>query len=547
MSGDASHLGGIRRGLIILFFAVLAVCIAIIAGLAIVAANGQDRIAIDNSIHLTRSVLADYERRLAQTVLDYSYWDEAVANLVTAPDLEWADDNVGVYLYDAFGISSSYVVDENDRASYRMVGGERVESDPSTRLPKDIAGLIEEARAEPPAEVPVPASGLVANGDAVHIAAAGVLTDYDSSSATSVNMPTGSALVVTRALDPDLLAEIGGNYLLDDLRLVLQPATPATPALPLFIVGGEAVGFLAWHVALPGQRMLAWVIPSLIVGFLALMALSFVFLARTERAVRHFVSQDELLDTEKKLRRHQSELAHMARVTTMGEMASTLAHELNQPLTSIVNYADGSILRLRRGAGANNADIVDALKRISDQAVRASDMIRHIAKFVTKTEAETGPIDVNRAIRRVVGLIEPETKQKRIELRLQLAEPLAPVTASSIQVEQVILNLLRNGIESYREAEAHEREIVVQTGPSTADIAAVEVAVTDHGCGLSDVEKEKAFEPFFTTKRDGMGMGLAISRSIVEGYGGRLWAAANPDRGMTVRFTLPGAGDATAS
>ena len=254
----------------------------------------------------------------------------------------------------------------------------------------------------------------------------------------------------------------------------------------------------------------------------------------------------ELIDAENIARQRQSELAHMARVASMGEMASTLAHELNQPLTSIVNYAGGSMLRLRRDPPMDAAEVSEALQRISDQAVRASKMITHIFKFVRKTDDTVGPIDINPVIRRITALVEPEMSKNRVEVRLQLGEKLFPVAASPIQVEQVVLNLLRNGIESYGESEDEDREIIVHSSRHAADDT-VEIAVTDRGRGLSEVDAERAFEPFFTTKRDGMGMGLAISRSIVEGYGGRMWAAANPDRGMTFRFTLPSAADGAPS
>ena len=248
----------------------------------------------------------------------------------------------------------------------------------------------------------------------------------------------------------------------------------------------------------------------------------------------------ELIEAESKARQRQSELAHVTRVSTMGEMATTLAHELNQPLTAIVNYAEGSLLRMRRASGMDTTEVAEALQRISNQAVRGSEMISHIAKFVRRSDTETEPIDVNEIIRRAIALVEPELTRRRIAMRLQLVEGPPRVTANPIQVEQVILNLVRNGIESYCEPEAENREIVVHCDRCATEDA-VEIAVTDRGCGLAPADVERAFDPFFTTKPNGMGMGLSISRSIVEGYGGRLWATANPDRGMTFRCTLPSA------
>ena len=248
----------------------------------------------------------------------------------------------------------------------------------------------------------------------------------------------------------------------------------------------------------------------------------------------------QLIEAENVARQRQSELAHVTRVTTMGEMATTLAHELNQPLTAIVNYAEGSLLRMRGASGMDTAEIAEALQRISDQAVRGSEMISHIAKFVRRADTEAEPIDVNEIIRRAIALVEPELTRRRIAMRLQLVEGSLSVTANPIQVEQVILNLVRNGIESYSESEAENREIVVRCDRGAPDDA-VEIAVIDRGCGLAPADAERAFDPFFTTKPNGMGMGLSISRSIVEGYGGRLWATANPDCGMTFRCTLPSA------
>ena len=482
--------------------------------------------------------VGDYQRRLAQTALDYSYWDEAVENLVTAPDPDWADENVGIYLFDTFGISSSYVVDENDRTSYSMIGGERADNNPFTRFSIGIKDLVEAARGGVSEETPVPSLGLLAANDMLYIGAANVLTDYDYSGDTTINLPTGAVLVLTRALDSDLLAEISGHYRLDDLRLVMETEPPEAPALALFSAGGEAAGFLAWRTELPGREMLEWVIPALVAALVGLTALTSLFLARTERAVKHLVSQDQLIETEKKLRRQESELAHMARVTTMGEMASTLAHELNQPLTSIVNYADGSMRRLRQAAGADSEEIRGALQRISEQAVRASEMIAHIAQFVRKSDAEMGSLDVNDVVRRVTELIKGDLDRGYITMRLQLGDDLPRAAANAVQIEQVVLNLLRNGIEACQAADTEGRELVVETRRDDGQM--IEVAVMDRGEGLPSGDPDQVFDPFYTTKPAGMGMGLSISRTVVEAHGGRLWAIPNIDRGTAFHFTLPG-------
>jgi PAS domain S-box-containing protein len=244
----------------------------------------------------------------------------------------------------------------------------------------------------------------------------------------------------------------------------------------------------------------------------------------------------ELSASEERAREHQAQLAHVLRVSTMGEMAAALAHELNQPLGAIVNYANGIGVRLRQDSVALD-DLREAVTHIAAEGLRAGEIIRRARDFVRQSVANREQADVNRLVRDAAQLIGPDARRIDIPVHLALDGDLPLVEMDRIQVEQVILNLLRNALDAMSEADGGHHELVVQTSVVTA--GTVEVRVRDTGVGISPVTKERIFDPFFTTKTGGLGMGLSISRSIIEAHGGRLWAAGNPDRGMTFGFTLP--------
>lgn len=235
---------------------------------------------------------------------------------------------------------------------------------------------------------------------------------------------------------------------------------------------------------------------------------------------------------EEQARQHQAALAHVARLSTMGEMASSIAHELNQPLAAIANYAAGCVRRLERGVGAPE-DLLPAMQQVAVQANRAGAIIRRVRDFVRKEEPRRAWVDVNQVIREVVQMVSTEAHQRGATIRIELADALPPVLADAIQLEQVVLNLLRNGLEAMH---GTTRAITVRTMQTEGR---VQVDVQDTGPGLNSEAIERLFEPFFTTKPGGMGMGLSISRSIVEAYEGRLWSEPLAGGGALFRFYLP--------
>lgn len=230
-----------------------------------------------------------------------------------------------------------------------------------------------------------------------------------------------------------------------------------------------------------------------------------------------------------------TQLAHMGRVSTMGEMASGLAHELNQPLCAVTTYAQACLRLLNSEAGL--AELEEPLREVAAEAKRAGEMIRRLRGFVRRAEPCRVLTDVNRLIPEVAQFVEHEIREHEISMHFDLAHKLPPVMVDAIQIQQVILNLVRNSIQVLAEDNVKDREIRIRTAASTD--GTVLVTVRDSGPTISHEIADQIFEPFFSTKSDGLGMGLPLSRSIIEEHGGCIWFARCPDRGSMFQFTLP--------
>ncbi|HEY9098909.1 MAG TPA: ATP-binding protein [Thiobacillus sp.] len=238
---------------------------------------------------------------------------------------------------------------------------------------------------------------------------------------------------------------------------------------------------------------------------------------------------------EDEVRLHYRELAHASRVNTMGEMASGLAHELNQPLAAIANYSRGCLRRIRSGTGTMD-ELSLAITQVCNQADRAADIIRSLRRFVNKEDSPHQPQFLHTIVREAMLIAGPEVNLHQTHINLNLAQHMPMVMGHAIQIEQVVLNLVRNAVEAMGEVPAEKRHLELCTYLHE-DMAVVEVR--DSGTGLSSEMLARVFDPFFTTKSAGMGMGLPICRSIVEAHGGTLTTHLNPGGiGLTFRFTL---------
>jgi PAS domain S-box-containing protein len=250
--------------------------------------------------------------------------------------------------------------------------------------------------------------------------------------------------------------------------------------------------------------------------------------------IRHDIT--ELKQVQEQVRRHERELAHVDRLSLMGELASSLAHELNQPLGAVVNYAQACLGMVRSGGGDTDK-VITALQETVDQARRAGDIIHRIRDFVQKDTRWFRCLALLAVVNDVRDFIRAELRGKHVSLVIQIKGPLPKVLADRIQIEQVLLNLIFNAMEAMQAADTAHRQIIIVLRALGSD--KVQVTVSDNGPGIDAADAEGLFRPFFSTKSHGMGMGLAISRSIIEAHSGRLWAGPGAERGAVFHFTLP--------
>ena len=252
------------------------------------------------------------------------------------------------------------------------------------------------------------------------------------------------------------------------------------------------------------------------------------------------ITQREQIEDE--LRQFQTHLAHASRLNMVGEMAAGLAHELNQPLAVISSYAQGCLTNLHNDKFGPD-DIDDALQQIVTHSARASEVVRRIRGFISEAKHTVASINVNAAIGVAFDLLLGEARSRDVSIRLDLAEPSPMAMVDEIELQQVVLNLARNGIEAMSRNGSDHRELIIRTAnvglPSNDDEVSIKVSVQDTGPGIPTEIRERIFDPFFTTKAGGLGMGLSICRSIVDRHGGRMWLDADDESSTAFHFTVP--------
>ncbi len=297
----------------------------------------------------------------------------------------------------------------------------------------------------------------------------------------------------------------------------------------LLSVGLSALGFGYFFL---GRTLPPAVEPAVFLRFAVFLVASSLITGLMEIKRRVEQSRNR---AEEALRQAQSDLAHVSRVTTMGELTASLAHEVNQPIAAAVTDANTCLRWLNRDH-PNVEEARDAASRTVKDATRAAEIISRTRLLFKKSTPQWELVDVNEIIRDMVALMRGEIKRHSISVRSELAEDTPQITGDRVQLQQVLMNLMVNAIDAMKDANG-TRELAIKS--QRTDNEQLMVSISDTGVGLPPEQADKIFDAFFTTKPHGTGMGLRISRSIVESHGGRLWAADNSPRGARFHLTLP--------
>jgi PAS domain S-box-containing protein len=269
-------------------------------------------------------------------------------------------------------------------------------------------------------------------------------------------------------------------------------------------------------------------------GRLPVLVARAMFESSQDEGVAFVLDLTERKQVEEALRDAQANLAHVARVTTLGELAASIAHEVNQPLAGVIANAAACLRWLDRKTPDLNA-ARRSVEWIIDDGNRASEVIRRLRTLAKKTDLEKVPLDINDVVKEVV--VQREIASQQVSLRMELAPTLSMTFGDRVQLQQVMINLMMNGVEAMKMITDRPRELVIRSRQD--ETQQVLVSVADCGVGIPAENADRLFNPFFTTKSSGMGMGLSICRSIMEAHGGKLWATANVPFGAMFQFTLP--------
>jgi C4-dicarboxylate-specific signal transduction histidine kinase len=304
-------------------------------------------------------------------------------------------------------------------------------------------------------------------------------------------------------------------YANEQFRKTFPPAA-SPPSVPIGVNQGEFHDALRGRWYLVHSRPMRWI---------------------DGRPVRLQLATDisERRRTEALFRQQQEKIQMTARLVTVGEMATTLAHELNQPLAAITNYSMGCVRRLRSGDW-KEAELLEALEKGAAQAERASKVLQRVRSFVSRRAPNLVPCDINEVIGGVASMISVEARARGASVTLELSDAIAYVHADPVLMEQVILNFARNAVEAMEDAPPDQRHVHIRS--RSAGEASVEIEIADRGRGIDPQLEANLFTPFFSTKPHGTGLGLHICRSIVEAHGGRVWLTRNADQGVTFHFSL---------
>jgi len=516
------------------FAAVVVVSIALVAGITLFTSRSQDRISTEESVHLTKSVMAAITRRLADQTLDYAYWDQTVIKLAATVDLDWADKNIGIYMNKTFGITSSFVLDADNRPLYAMIEGKRRSSNPLSVYQSGLEALVERARAGPRNRIPVPVTGFIKGGQTVHIASVSLLAH------TEKPIVTDSILIFTRALDPAALEKIAANYRLDGLRMATGNEALLPAALPLNSPAGGTLGHLTWEPRTPGQDILRWLMPFVVAVFLAFAGIAYIFFRKTQLITTTLENNiAEIQATQEALREAKETAEHANKAKS--EFLANMSHELRTPLNSVIGFSQVMEEEIFGSLGDSKyLEYVGAINVSGKHLLSLVNDILDISKIEAgEMELEETAVDVTEIFQASTKIVSQRAEQGGVFVDASIPGNTPFLLGDSLRLKQILLNLLSNAIKFT----PPDGKVRVKAGLD--EFNAMKWWVADTGVGISPQDLRRVMMPFEQIRggasysHEGIGLGLYLTKSLTEVHGGTLKIESEIDKGTTATVRFP--------
>jgi signal transduction histidine kinase len=530
----------IPRWPILAVIALLFLGAAAILAVTQMAAEGQDRLAAQQSRATFTATLGARQHEVSSLARDYSFWDDAVENLVNTPSMEWAESNIGEYLNTSFHIATAFVVDNADRATIAYVGGKAQSPDAVEPVLAALKPLFRSARAavkNPWSQDtgPEPAVGFVMWEGQPAIAAVGALTRQDG----TPEGPWDHLLVLIRAVDPAMLAEIGTDYGFEALRWQAGATTPNPASVLVKAPDGAAIGAISWQPETPGETLLSQMLPVIVGAFLVMAALSGGVIYVLERNRSTMLRHRALIEEQNLALHHQKERAEQLS-RAKSDFLSIISHELRTPLNAIIGFADLIRSEVRGPITPIYRDYATDIRNSGQQLlVLISDILDLSRIEAGKLTLHEERVNLHKMVEACINLLRPQVDQKRLTLTSGNIEALGCVLADERLVRQMLLNLLSNAIKF-----TPERGRIAVEGARAAD-GGIEIRVADTGIGMTEAELKLALEPFvqiestLARRVEGSGLGLSITKRFIELHGGHMTLESRKDVGTQVTLWFP--------
>jgi len=513
--------------------------IALIAGIVLFSIRSQDAVAVRDSEHLVRSVLLDRKERLRDQLLDYSYWDEAVDQVVVNHNKDWADANIGVYMHDRFGIDASYVVAPDGTVTYAMIDGERTDhAQPTDDFGESFQTLLERARAAPADVPPIPVTGYMqGDGNDIYITGMSVLSRFKADE--DGNLGTGWVLVFQRRMSDDFLAALSDRYLLNNLSIAFSPKETANGRMALVSPIGDQISQLSWEVESEFSKTMSWLAPFFAVMFLVFGLLAILFFSRSRRILK--VLTENLIKVESAQReRNQALIRARTASQAKSRFLANMSHELRTPLNAIIGMSD----MMRHGV-FGKIENERYTGYLDDMHSSARHLLRLINDVLDISAIEAGkltlsmePVSIEQLYADGLAVIRQAAEEKGITFIADSAEDIPSIVADHRSLTQIMVNLLNNAV---KYTPAGGKFYLT----AEADDDAHTFTIRDTGMGIPAHILPRITEPFIRAHEDpdlaieGTGLGLSITKELLTAHNGTLEIESEVDVGTTVRIRIP--------